>query len=64
MGLALDEHLVERLDAQAVERRRAVEQHRCSWMTSEDVPDLRIIESTIFLAALMSAPPCARRAGP
>ena len=40
--LALDEHRLERLDAQAVERRRAVEQHRVLVDDLlEDVPDLR-----------------------
>src|SRR4051812_42567527 len=40
-GLALDEHRLERLDAQAVERRRAVEQDRVLVDDLlEDVPDL------------------------
>ena len=41
-GLALDEHRLEGLDAQAVERRRAVEQHRALVDDLlEHVPDLR-----------------------
>ena len=41
-GLALDQHRLERLDAQAVERRRAVEQHRVLVDDLlEHVPDLR-----------------------
>ena len=41
-GLALDEHRLERLDAQAVKRRRAVQQHRVLVDDLlEDVPDLR-----------------------
>ena len=40
--LALDEHRLERLDAQAVQRRRPVEQHRVLLdHVLEDVPDLR-----------------------
>ena len=40
--LALDQHRLERLDAQAVQRRRAVEQHRVVLDDLfEDVPDLR-----------------------
>jgi hypothetical protein len=49
--LALDQHRLERLDAQAVQRRRAVEQHRVlADHLFEDVPDLRRPRSTIFLA--------------
>jgi hypothetical protein len=40
-GLALDEHRLERLDAEAVERRRAVQEHRVlADDLFEDVPDL------------------------
>ncbi len=40
-GLALDEHRLERLDAEAVERRRAVQEHRVlADDLLEDVPDL------------------------
>ena len=40
--LALDQHRLERLDAEAVQRRRAVEQHRMlADDLLEDVPDLR-----------------------
>ena len=41
-GLALDEDRLERLDRQAVERRRAVEQHRVALRNFlEDIPHLR-----------------------
>ena len=40
-GLALDEHRLERLDAEAVERRRAVQENRVlADDLFEDVPDL------------------------
>ena len=52
--LALDEHRLERLDAEAVERRRAVEQHGCSAMTSSSTSQTSgTIDSTYFFAALM-----------
>ena len=42
--LALDQHRLERLDAQAVQRRRAVEQHRVlADDLVEDVPDLGLL---------------------
>ena len=42
--LALDQHRLERLDAEAVQRRRAVEQHRMlADHLVEDVPDLRLL---------------------
>ena len=42
--LAFDQHRLERLDAEAVERRRAVEQHRMlADHLVEDVPDLRLL---------------------
>jgi hypothetical protein len=42
--LALDQHRLERLDAEAVERRRAVEQYRMlADHLVEDVPDLRLL---------------------
>jgi hypothetical protein len=52
--LALDEHRLERLDAEAVQGRRAVQQHRVLRdYLLEHVPDLGTIESTCFFAALM-----------
>ncbi len=52
--LALDEDRLERLDAEAVERRGAVQEHRVlADDLLEDVPDLGRSFSTIFLALLM-----------
>jgi hypothetical protein len=52
--LALDQHRLERLDAKAVQRRRAVQQHRMlADDLVEDVPDFRRSFSTMRLAALM-----------
>ncbi len=53
--VALDEHRLERLDAHAVERRRAVQQDRVVLdHLFEDVPDLRSsFRSSIFLADLI-----------
>ena len=52
--LALDEHGLERLDAQPVERRRAVQHHRVLGDDLvEDVPDLGTSFSTSFFALLM-----------
>ena len=43
-GLAFDEHRLERLDAQTVQRRRAVQQHRMlADDLVEDVPDLGLL---------------------
>src|ERR671920_47396 len=43
-GLALDEHRLERLDAEAVERRGAVQEHRVlADDLFEDVPDHRLL---------------------
>ena len=51
-GLALDEHRLERLDAEAVERRRAVQEHRVLGDDLfEDVPDL----GTLLLHHLLGA---------
>ena len=51
-GLALDEHRLERLDAEAVQRRRAVQQHRVlADDLFEDVPDL----GTLLLHHLLRA---------
>jgi hypothetical protein len=51
--LALDQHRLEGLDAEAVQRRRAVEQHRMlADDLVEDVPDFRRSFSTSFLACL------------
>ena len=42
--LAFDQHRLERLDAEAVQRRRAVQQHRMlADHLVEDVPDLRLL---------------------
>src|SRR5579862_4297332 len=42
--LALDQHRLERLDAEAMQRRRAIEQHRMlADHLFEDVPDLRLL---------------------
>jgi hypothetical protein len=55
--LALDQHRLEGLDAEAVQGRRAVEHHRVlADDLFEDVPNLGVPRSTIFLAALMVAP--------
>ena len=46
--LALDQHRLERLDAEAVQRRRTVEQHRVlADHLLQDVPDYRLLLSTI-----------------
>ena len=51
-GLALDEHRLERLDAEAMERRRAVQEHRVlADDLLEDVPDL----GTLLLHHLLRA---------
>ena len=51
-GLALDEHRLERLDAEAVQRRRAVQEHRVlADDLFEDVPDL----GTLLLDHLLRA---------
>ncbi len=51
--LALDQHRLERLDAQAMERRRAVEQNRMlADNLVEDIPDLRLLLLTSFFACL------------
>ena len=43
-GLALDEHRLESLDAQAVQRRRAVQEHRMlADHLVEDIPDFRLL---------------------
>jgi hypothetical protein len=52
-GLALDEHRLEGLDAEAVERRRAVQHHRVLGDDLlEDVPDLRALLLDELLGAL------------
>ena len=53
-GLALDQHRLEGLDAQAVQRGRPVEEHRVLLDDLfEDVPHLRRRRSTMRLADLM-----------
>ena len=51
--LALDEHRLERLDTEAVERRRAVQEHRMLGdHLLEDVPDLRLHRVDVLLRRL------------
>ena len=53
-GLAFDQHRLERLDAEAVQRRRAVQQHRMLRMTSSRMSHTTgVPDSTSFFAALM-----------
>ena len=53
-GLAFDEHGLERLNAEAVQRRSAVEQHgMLANHVFENVPDDGFLRSTISLACLM-----------
>ena len=63
--LALDEHRLERLDAQAVQRRCAVQQHRVLGdHLLEDVPDLGRHRVDVLLRRLdVLHATCARRAG-
>jgi hypothetical protein len=51
--LAFDQDRLERLDAQAVQRRRAVQQNRMlADDLVQDIPDFRLSFSTSFLACL------------